>query len=144
MLLEQYLHNRKFQVHYGDAVFEVKYNTASIPQGSVLGPYLYLLYTIDISATQAVVATFADDTAPLAPHWVYNRRYKPTTSSGGSFNMGTAKENSTQLGKIYKDRLQFKKTRIYAFSAGWWSAEEVWPCKIPKSVLDQESCMENS
>ena len=46
---------------------ELKIIQAGVPQGSVLGPELYLLYTCDLTQTVNVTnAMFADDTASLA------------------------------------------------------------------------------
>lgn len=65
-LLKTYLLNRVFTVkqkNFTTEEFEIK---AGVPQGSVLGPTLYLLYTADIPTDQRLtMSTFADDTAIL-------------------------------------------------------------------------------
>ena len=65
--LVSYLHNRSFRVKYEDAFSELKPINAGVPQGSILGPILYLLYTRDVPTSENhTTATFADDTAILA------------------------------------------------------------------------------
>lgn len=52
-----------------DAVSQLQKITAGVPQGSVLGSVLYLLYTADLPNINGVItATYADDTALLAAH----------------------------------------------------------------------------
>jgi len=65
-ILESYLAERFFRVKQGDAYSELKEIKAGVPQGSVLGPVLYLLYTSGLpNVENSTVATFADDTAIL-------------------------------------------------------------------------------
>lgn len=66
-ILESYITNRLFRVRQEDAYSELKEIKAGVPQGSVLGPVLYLLYTCDIPELENnIIATFADDTAIMA------------------------------------------------------------------------------
>lgn len=68
-LLKSYLQDRHFYVKYQDASTKLNKIQAGVPQGSVLGPILYLLYTADLpTKTGITTATFADDTAVLASH----------------------------------------------------------------------------
>ena len=60
------LTERFFTIKQGDAYSELKEIKAGVPQGSVLGPVIYLLYTSDLPQLEnSTVATFADDTVIL-------------------------------------------------------------------------------
>jgi hypothetical protein len=61
--------NRHFFVRFGSAQHPLSPIHAGVPQGSVLGPFLYHIrvYTADLPTSPAkTTATFADDTAILA------------------------------------------------------------------------------
>lgn len=64
-LIGSYLKNRYFSVHIGDrAKSRLRSMPAGVPQGSILGPYLFLLYVNDIPVQpRTSLACFADDTA---------------------------------------------------------------------------------
>ena len=67
LLLKSYLSNRYFDIKTTKVETNYYPIKAGVPQGSVLGPLLYLLYTADIpTANETTMATFADDTAILA------------------------------------------------------------------------------
>jgi hypothetical protein len=94
-LLRSYLTNRTFLVKHEEEQTTLFPIQAGVPQGSVLGPLLYTLYTADQPTTlQTTTATYADDTAALSSH----------------INPDTASANL----QIHLDKLQhwFKKWRI--------------------------------
>jgi Reverse transcriptase (RNA-dependent DNA polymerase) len=66
-ILQSYITDRFFRVKQEEAYSDLKEIKAGVPQGSVLGPILYLLYTCDIPELEnSTIATFADDTAIMA------------------------------------------------------------------------------
>lgn len=67
LLLKSYMQDRHFQVKIDDTVSAIYPIKSGVPQGSVLGPYFYLIFTADLPVTEdTTTATFADDTAILA------------------------------------------------------------------------------
>lgn len=67
LLLKSYLTDRYFQVKVDEALSDFHPIQAGVPQGSVLGPILYLIFTADIPQTNdTLLATFADDTAIMS------------------------------------------------------------------------------
>ncbi|CAB0035793.1 unnamed protein product [Trichogramma brassicae] len=61
--------DRTFHVKIKNEITSLYEIHAGVPQGSVLGPTLYLLYTADLPSSENVtIATYADDTALLCSH----------------------------------------------------------------------------
>lgn len=66
-ILSSYLTDRLFRIKQDEEYSTLREIKAGVPQGSILGPILYLLYTSDLPQFQEItVATFADDTAIMA------------------------------------------------------------------------------
>jgi hypothetical protein len=82
LVLKSYLHNRHFLERVETGNTELSPVNAGVPQGSVLGPSLYLLYTADLTTSpESITATFANDTAVLAmesDQSLTHRNSKPT------------------------------------------------------------------
>jgi len=61
--LSSYLFGRTFQVVYGGSTSSTIYIPCFVPQGSVLGPRLFILYTADL---EDHVHAFTNNTQPLS------------------------------------------------------------------------------
>ncbi len=107
-ILESYLHGRQFRVHFGEAESSVRPIAAGVPQGSVLGPHLYLLYTADIPThSDILTATFADDTALAAAHEDYDTAVS---------NLQRIIDEVSQWTKRWKIKLNSEKSTRVDFS----------------------------
>jgi hypothetical protein len=67
--MKSYINDREFRVRINQAVstnFAIK---SGVPQGSVVGPLLYLLYMADLPTVEnTTTGAFADDTVTFATH----------------------------------------------------------------------------
>jgi hypothetical protein len=80
-LLTSYLADRSFKVQYGKEISSTRPICAGVPQGSVLGPLLYLLFTSDLPTDEKLTTTtFADDTAILFADPNINRVHRTLQS----------------------------------------------------------------
>lgn len=65
-LIRSYLSGRSFRVFIGNTCSQPRTIPAGVPQGSILGPFLFILYVHDIpKQPHTSLACFADDTASL-------------------------------------------------------------------------------
>jgi hypothetical protein len=68
-LFQSYLQDRTYVTKVNSATSSVHPIRSGVPQGSILGPLLYTIYTSDLpTSTHTVLSTFADDTAIVAVH----------------------------------------------------------------------------
>ncbi|CAG4969687.1 unnamed protein product [Colias eurytheme] len=68
-IIKSYLYKRCFEVKFHEVTSELYEIKSGVPQGSILGPILYIIYTADLpTSDNTIVATYADDTALLSTH----------------------------------------------------------------------------
>jgi hypothetical protein len=68
-LLKSYLNERQFETKFNRETSSRFHIHSSVPQGSILGPLLCVLYTSELpTSRETTLGTFADDTAIFATH----------------------------------------------------------------------------
>jgi len=97
LLVKPCLHTRFFQVKYNGSYSTCHEVLSGVPQGSVLGPLLYLIFTADLPTTDhTTIATFADDTGLLAVHCLAT----PPNSSWHPPSLVRHMEDQNQPGEV--------------------------------------------
>jgi len=93
-LLKSYLQERHFVNKYNNETSSSFQIHSGVPQGSILGPLLYILYTSELPTSRnTTMGTFADDTAIFATH------AGPTTASRNLQEQLNTVENWLKNGK---------------------------------------------
>lgn len=78
-IINSFLTNRSFQVKVGNAVSPIHTFNYGVPQGAVLSPCLYSLYTHDIPNIDCNMGLFADDTGMFTAGRLYKGVRKKLT-----------------------------------------------------------------
>jgi len=107
-ILQSYLQPRQSVVTYNNSTSQPVHMLSGAPQVSVLGPFLYTLYTADIpQSPYTVLSTYADDTAILSNH------SNPITAST---NLQTHLQSIEKWTRKWKIKINKEKSKHVTFS----------------------------
>ena len=131
--LESYLKNREQCVQVGNSLSSFQNIVCGVPQGSVLGPLLFLLYINDIAFSSNTIKfqLFADDTCLFYSH--KNKTVLETTIN-------------TEMCKIYdwllanKLSLNVSKSNVLTFRTKNQSDQPILNLKINNENIEEKKC----
>ncbi len=85
---KSYLTNRRQYVEFKGNQSETKFLTHGVPQGSILGPLLFLIYINDLGSLSEIINSilFADDTNLIVSHILIEQLYKIANSEMHKLN----------------------------------------------------------
>lgn len=117
-LVASYCTNRSFVVRFGGVLSDQKGIPAGTPQGSLVSPLLYCIYTADVPCNSGTeLLTFADDTAIVASskqnRGVKNKLSKALTSLQCYFDRWHIKANVNKTQYLFVP-FNFRKVRARA------------------------------
>jgi hypothetical protein len=110
-LFKSYLCERQFRIRVNGEISNTFPIRSGVPQGSVLGPVLYLVYTSDLPTTEnTLTGTFAGETVMLASHEDPQDCINPPTAPHKPIrSLGNKMENQDKRKQINAGYVYIKK-----------------------------------
>ena len=127
---KNYLTNRKQMVKFNNTISSKEKITCGVPQGSVLGPLLFLIYMNDIHKCSKILSfiLFADDT---------NAFYSDTNVKALNQTLNNALIKVSKWLQVNKLTLNIKKTQVILFNAKNKKVKEPLKLKINGENIKQ-------